>query len=104
MEEFLDEWNGYAFTGEFLGRRDGGEIGFEYVAYVFDAHGFLFAQRLYATDEFLAAQGLDLKSGPYRISGLLQSHAVDKAKQRLRKRDYNPSEEYEHQLVHESQV
>jgi hypothetical protein len=104
MEEFLDEWNGYAFTGSFLGRRNGGEIGFEYVAYVFNAEGFLFAQRLHATDEFLAAQGLDLNSAPYRVSGLLQGYAVDKAKQRLRKHDFNPSEEYEFQLVLESQV
>ena len=101
MEEFLDEWNGYAFTGEFLGR--GGDGGFKYVAYVFNAEGYVFTQRLYATDEFLAAQGLDLKGGPYRISGLLQGHAMDMAKQRLRKRDFEPSKEYEYHLVLESQ-
>ncbi|MEX1054732.1 MAG: hypothetical protein WED81_01800 [Rhodothermales bacterium] len=102
MEEFLDEWNGYAFTGQFLGRK--GEIEFEYVAYVFNAERYLFTQRLHATDEFLTAQGLDLKAGPYRISGLLQGYAMDLAKQRLRKRDFGPSEEYVHQLVLESQV
>ena len=103
MEEFLDEWNGYAFTGQLLGpgRNGGGAI--EYVVYVFTAKSYLFAQRLRATNEFLEQEGIDLKGGPYRIAGLLQSHALNKVKQRIKKRDFEPLKEYEFELAREAQ-
>jgi hypothetical protein len=98
MEEFLDEWNGYVFSGEFTGQANEGTGDFEYVVFVYSETGFLFTLRLRATNNFLESQGFDLKGRPYRIAALMKAHALRSVRQRIREADFRPLEEYQDRL------
>ncbi len=93
MEEYLDEWNGYAFTGHFLGRSGNGHSALEYVIFVFSSRSYLFAQHARLSAEELSEQegGEDVRTA----ERILQQEAISRAKDRLRKKDYQQYERYE---------
>lgn len=93
MEEYLDEWNGYAFTGHFAGRGGNGQPELEYVIFVFSSRSYLFAQRARLSDEALSEQGVG--DDARTAEAILQQEALSRAKDRLRKKDYQQYEQYE---------
>ena len=93
MEDYLDEWNGYAFTGHYVGRNGNGQGALEYVIFVFSSRSFLFSQRARLSGEELSEQGDGEDVGT--VQNILQQQALARAKDRLRKKDYQQFQEYE---------
>lgn len=91
MEDYLDEWHGYAFTGQYLGSGPNGQTGVEYVIFVFSPSTYLFAQHARLTAEELSALGGAEES--VSAERVLQQEALNRAKKRIREKNF---EQYAH--------